>query len=155
MAEHQHKLITVQNTETSCAVFHQNIKSLVNKPERFFMVNNLGLNNDCRTENNILATNLNQVKKDTVYFKIFHQNIRGLGNKAGELLSHLHPDFPHVLYLTEHHLKHVQLEKFHIGNYKLGAHYCRQQCEKGGIVIFVHKASFTRRFMNAIPVANS
>jgi hypothetical protein len=135
MAGHQHKLITVRNTETSCAVFHQNIQ-----PEMIFMVNNLGLNNDCRTMNNILGTNLNQVKKGTVYFKIFHQNIRGLGNKAGELLSHLHPDFPHVPFLIKHHLKHVQLERFHIGNYKLGAHYCRQQREKGGVAIFVHNS---------------
>ena len=37
---------------------------------------------------------VNQRKKGTVYFKIFHQNIRGLGKKAEELLSHLHPDFP-------------------------------------------------------------
>ena len=35
-----------------------------------------------------------QRKKGTVYFKIFYQNIRGLGKKAEELLSHLHPDFP-------------------------------------------------------------
>jgi hypothetical protein len=27
-----------------------------------------------------------------------------------------------------------------IGNYKLGAHYCRQQWEKGGIAIFVHNS---------------
>jgi len=28
---------------------------------------------------------VNQINKGTVYFKIFHQNIRGLGKKAGEL----------------------------------------------------------------------
>jgi hypothetical protein len=50
------------------------------------------------------------------------------------------PDFPHILCLTEHHLKHVQLETFHIGNYKLDAHYCRQQREKGGVAIFVHNS---------------
>jgi len=79
-------------------------------------------------------------KKGTVYFKIFHQNIRGLEKKAEELLTHLHPDFPHVMCLTEHHLKYIQLEKFHIENYNLGAHYCRQQCEKGGVAIFVHNS---------------
>jgi len=42
--------------------------------------------------------------------------------------------------LTEHHLKYLQLEKFHIENYNLGAHYCRQQCEKGGVAIFVHNS---------------
>jgi len=52
----------------------------------------------------------NQPNKGTSCFKTFHQNIRGLGKKAGELLSHLHPDFPHVLCLTQHHLKYLQLE---------------------------------------------
>jgi len=43
--------------------------------------------------------------------------------------------------LTEHHLKYLrQLEKFHVENYNLGAHYCRQQCEKGGVAIFVHNS---------------
>jgi len=42
--------------------------------------------------------------------------------------------------LTEHHLKYLQLEKFHIENYNLGAHYCRQQCKKGGVAIFVHNS---------------
>jgi hypothetical protein len=35
---------------------------------------------------------VNQIHKGTIYFKIYHQNIRGLGKKASELLSHLHPD---------------------------------------------------------------
>ena len=42
--------------------------------------------------------------------------------------------------LTEHHQKYLQLKKFHIANYNLGAHYCRQQCEKGGVAIFVHNS---------------
>jgi hypothetical protein len=46
------------------------------------MENNLGFKNERRTENNILGTKTNQVKKGTVHFNPFHQNIRGLGNKA-------------------------------------------------------------------------
>jgi hypothetical protein len=42
--------------------------------------------------------------------------------------------------LTEHHLKYLQLETFHIENYNLGAHYCKQQCEKDGVDIFVHNS---------------
>jgi exonuclease III len=76
--------------------------------------------------------------KDLAQFKIFHQNIRGIAKKTGELVSHLYPDYPHVLCLTEHHLKDLQLRKTHIENYKLGAHYCRQTREKGGVAIFVH-----------------
>jgi hypothetical protein len=96
---------------------------------------------ECKLALNIHDRNyykVNQPTKGTVYFKIFHQNIRGLANKTGELVSHLHPDYPQVLCLTEHHLKDLQLGKIHIDNYKLGAHYCRQTHEKGGIAIFVH-----------------
>jgi len=31
---------------------------------------------------------VNQTNKSTIYFRIYHQNIRGLGMKACELLSH-------------------------------------------------------------------
>ena len=30
--------------------------------------------------------------------------------------------------------------KVHIQNYNLGAYYCRQLCEKGGVAIFVHNS---------------
>ena len=42
--------------------------------------------------------------KGLFILKFVHQNIRGLRKKMGELLSHLHPDLPHVLCLTVHHL---------------------------------------------------
>jgi hypothetical protein len=51
---------------------------------------------------------VDEINKVTTYLKIYHQNIRHLGKKAGELLSHLQPDCPHVLCLTEHHLEHSQ-----------------------------------------------
>jgi hypothetical protein len=47
---------------------------------------------------------------------------------------------PHVLCLTEHHQKYLQLEKVHIESNKLGAHYCRQIHEKGGVAIFAHNS---------------
>ena len=55
---------------------------------------------------------VSQTNKYTIYLKIYQQNIRGLGKKASELLSYLHPDFPRVLCLTEYHLKYSQLKKF-------------------------------------------
>jgi len=74
-------------------------------------------------------------------FQNLHQNIRELGKKAVE---HLHPDFPYVLCLTEYHLKYLQFEKFHIENYNLGAHYCRQLREKGGVaILFIIALSFS------------
>ena len=49
------------------------------------------------------------------------------------------------MWSTDHSLRNVdltylQLEKVHIENYKLGAHYCRQLHEKGGVAIFVHNS---------------
>jgi len=51
--------------------------------------------------------NVKKPKTGTAYFKNFHQNIRGLGKKAGELLTYLHPNFPHVMCLTEYHLNYL------------------------------------------------
>jgi hypothetical protein len=56
--------------------FTRTLSVLENKPERFLKVKNPGPKNDCRTMNNAVGTNLNQVKKGIAYFKIFHQNIR-------------------------------------------------------------------------------
>jgi len=50
----------------------------------------------------------------------------------------LHPDFPHVLCLTEHHFKYSQLNVVHIENYNLGAYYCGRPCDKGGVAVVVH-----------------
>ena len=83
---------------------------------------------------------VNKTNKSTIYFRIYHQNVRGLGMKACELLSHLHPDFPYVLCLTEHHLKYSQMNNVYIENYNLGAYYCRELCEKGGVAIFAHNS---------------
>jgi len=83
---------------------------------------------------------VNQINKGTIYFKIYHLNIRGLGKKACELFKSFASKLPHVLCLTEHHLKYSQLNYVHIGNYNSGAYYCRQLCEKGDVVIFVHNS---------------
>jgi hypothetical protein len=39
--------------------------------------------------------------------RIYHQNIRGLRNKADELLSQWVSQSPHILCITEHHLNQV------------------------------------------------
>ena len=82
--------------------------------------------------------NKNYTDKSTVYIKIFHENIRGLRMKSSELIGHLHPDYPHALCLTEHHLKHFQIKNTVIENYNLEASYCRKQYEKGGVAIHIH-----------------
>jgi hypothetical protein len=50
-------------------------------------------------------TNTKNLTKSKNLFKIFHQNIRGLKSKVDELSNSLSSDYPHVMCLTEHHLK--------------------------------------------------
>jgi exonuclease III len=89
---------------------------------------------------NMHKINKNYTDTSTVHIKIFHQNIRGSGTKSSELISHLYPDYPHALCLTEHHLKHFQIKNISMENYNLGASYCRNQYEKGGVAIYIHKS---------------
>ena len=68
----------------------------------------------------------------------FHENIRGLLNKLGELLRFLSPDFPQVLCLNEHHLKHSEIDFICLDQYKPGAKFCRESLMNVGVSIFVH-----------------
>jgi hypothetical protein len=71
--------------------------------------------------------------------QIFHQNIRGLGNKSNELYCHLHHVLPHILCLWEHFLSESKLKLIHLSNYSLGANYCRKTFLKGGVSLFVYR----------------
>ena len=73
------------------------------------------------------------------FLKVFHQNIRGLGNTTNELYCHLQHDHPHILCVTEHHLRESELQLIHLESYSLGASYCRKTFLKGGASIFVHR----------------
>jgi len=84
--------------------------------------------------------NKNYTDTSTVHIEIVHQNIRGLEKKTSELISHLHPDYPHALCLTEHRLKQFQIKNISMEKYNLGAFYCRNQHEKGGVAIYIHKS---------------
>ena len=57
-------------------------------------------------------------------FIVFQQNIRGLLNKSEELIRFLSQDFPQVLWSTEHHLKHFEIDFVYVDKYKLGAKFC-------------------------------
>jgi exonuclease III len=78
-------------------------------------------------------------------FTVFHQNIRGLFNKSEELISFLSLDFPQVLCLTEHHLKHFEIDYIYIyiyiyiymEQYKLGTKFCKESYKSDGVSIFV------------------
>jgi hypothetical protein len=87
---------------------------------------------------NILSIQkINQPKTCSDYLKIVHKNIRSFGRKAYELISHLYPDLPHILCLTEHHLNKMGMNHVYIENYNIGAHLCRAIHEKGVVVIYL------------------
>jgi len=69
--------------------------------------------------------------------KVYHQNRRGLRGTVNELLLSLLDKAPHIICLTEHHLKEGEIEITHIPKYKLGAKYCRLNLKNGGVSIYI------------------
>jgi hypothetical protein len=55
---------------------------------------------------------------------IYHQNIQGLKGKTNELMLSLFSELPHLICLSEHHLKYSEVDLAHIPSYELGAKYC-------------------------------
>ena len=84
-------------------------------------------------------TNTKKLTNSKNLFKIFHQNIRGLKSKLDELSNSLFPDYPNMMYLTEHHLKDYEIDNLPIDQFKLGSKCCRQEFKNGGVCIFVHE----------------
>ena len=72
---------------------------------------------------------------------LVHQNIRGLSSKIDEFTSLLALDNikPQFLCFSEHHMSQSNLYLINIENYTLGASFCRQSHQKGGVCIFVKK----------------
>ena len=56
------------------------------------------------------------------------------------LLETILPNLPHVICLTEHHLRKQEIENVSIAHYTLGAKFCRQKLKHGGTSIFVHES---------------
>jgi hypothetical protein len=71
------------------------------------------------------------------FFKLFHQNIRGLRGKTSELLCPLHQDLPHLLCFSEHHLSQSEVDFIITENYSLRAKYCRRKLQRGGVSTFI------------------
>ena len=88
------------------------------------------LKNDINTNKQTNSKNL---------FKIFHQNIRGVKSKVDELSISLFPDYPHIMCLTEHHLKDYEIDNLPIDHFKLGSKFCRHKFKNGGVCIFIHE----------------
>jgi hypothetical protein len=71
---------------------------------------------------------------------VYHQNIRGLSQKTEELIISLNiAHSPHILCLTEHHLKAPDILQLNLENYLLGKGFCRKNLTKGGVSIFVKR----------------
>jgi hypothetical protein len=70
---------------------------------------------------------------------LFHQNICGLRKKVDKLISSVHSNLPHILCLSENHLRQFKLGQVSLDGYKLGTSYCRKTREKGEVCIFVYK----------------
>ena len=72
-------------------------------------------------------------------FKIFHQNIIALKSKVDELSNSLLPEYPHILCLTEHHLKDYEIDNLPVEHFNLGSKFCRHEFKNGGVCIFIHE----------------
>ena len=53
--------------------------------------------------NDRIPLNIKQTEVNNDLFKVYHQNVRSLRNKTQELLSHLHPNLPRVICLSDRH----------------------------------------------------
>jgi hypothetical protein len=69
--------------------------------------------------------------------RVYHQNVRGLKGKVNELLLSFLDEAPHIICLTEHHLKDYEIDITHIPKYKLAAKYCRLNLKNGGVSIYI------------------
>jgi hypothetical protein len=70
-------------------------------------------------------------------FRMYHQNIRGLKGKINQLGVSFLDVAPHIICLTEHHLKDHEIDITHIPSYELGAKYCGLNFKNGGVFIFL------------------
>jgi hypothetical protein len=78
----------------------------------------------------------NKVKFNNNLFKVFHQHIRGLKNKIPQLIDSVYSILPHILCITEHHMKEFEINMVSLGHYKLAAKFCRQYYKNGGTSIY-------------------
>jgi len=78
-------------------------------------------------------------KNSSNNLKVYHQSIRSLRVKLSQLSNILYSELPHIICITEHHLKDFEIDIRTIEYYKLGTKFCRHQHKNGGACIFVHE----------------
>jgi hypothetical protein len=75
--------------------------------------------------------------------RIYHQNICGLAPKTNDLLISFYPDLPHILCLTEHHLRQFQIQHIAMDKYILGVVFSRRSfLKRGGGTVCLYKNTF-------------
>ena len=72
-------------------------------------------------------------------FRILHQNLRGLYRKTDEFLISVAHNYPHIVCLTEHHLRNEEISLINFGQYRLATYYCRKLHKHGGVSIYTLK----------------
>jgi len=61
----------------------------------------------------------NNVNLDSNPVTIYYQNICGLKRKTDELINSMSPNLPHILCLSEHHLKRTKFDQINTEGFKL------------------------------------
>jgi len=84
---------------------------------------------------NQLPNNFKYYYHNTNKFMLLHQNIWGISNKIDEFLISLSSNAPQVICLTEHHLMNEEKRNVNLGQYTLGATFCRQTYKYGGLCL--------------------
>jgi hypothetical protein len=70
---------------------------------------------------------------------IYHQNIRDIINKTEELLLSFTLELPHIICLSEHHIKEHEINMVPLNEYILASQYSRKNFRQGGVCIFIKK----------------
>jgi hypothetical protein len=88
-----------------------------------------------------LKTNglLDMLQKSRSSFSLFHQNIRGLGDKCEELYCSLITSKinPNIIYITEHYTPEQNLSTIYLEGYTLAANFSRSSSKGGGSCVYV------------------
>jgi hypothetical protein len=78
-------------------------------------------------------------EKDSDSLVIYHQNIMSLNTKGDEINVTLEENLirPHLICLSEHHMRKLVVSYFSLSGYKLATSLCRKKFLKGGVCILV------------------
>jgi exonuclease III len=63
----------------------------------------------------------------------------GIINKTEELLLSFTSELPHIICLSEHHLKDYEINTISLNQYILASQYSRKNFRQGGVCIFIRK----------------